>query len=313
MYPLKFENLYFDKIWGGRDFELFRYNLPKGNIGESWDIACHPHGISIIANGEFKGMSLAKLIELKGDEIIGTKIQKDWFPLLIKLINAKDNLSVQVHPNDEYATRVEKEMGKTEIWYVIEAFEDASLVVGTKDNCTVEDFKLAIEDGTLDKYMNKISVKKGDVYFIQSGLIHAIGPGVIIAEIQQNSDTTYRVYDYNRGRELHIAKALDVIDLTLKSEKIEGISISASGYSKTYLCIDKNFSLELYTVEDSFTENSDIERFYAFTCVEGSGKILYKDGEEDIKIGDSVLIPASLGEYAFTGTMKILKSYVPPL
>ncbi len=313
MYPLKFENLYFDKIWGGRDFELFRDNLPKGNIGESWDIACHPHGISIMANGEFKGMSLAELIELKGDEILGTKIQKDWFPLLIKLIDAKDYLSVQVHPNDEYATRVENEMGKTEIWYVLEAFEDASLVVGTKDNCTVDDFKLAIKKGTLDEYMNKISVKKGDVYFIQSGLIHAIGPGVIIAEIQQNSDTTYRVYDYNRGRELHIAKALDVIDPTLKSEKIKGISISSSGYSKTYLCIDKNFSLELYTVEDSFTENSDIERFYAFTCVEGSGKILYKDGKEDIKIGDSVLIPASLGEYTFTGTMKVLKSYVPPL
>ncbi len=146
-----------------------------------------------------------------------TKIQIRLVSISYKTYDAMI-ISVQVHPNDEYATRVENEMGKTEIWYVLEAFEDASLVVGTKDNCTVDDFKLAIKKGTLDEYMNKISVKKGDVYFIQSGLIHAIGPGVIIAEIQQNSDTTYRVYDYNRGRELHIAKALDVIDPTLKRE-----------------------------------------------------------------------------------------------
>lgn len=313
VYPLKFENLYYDKIWGGRDFELFRDTLPDGNIGESWDIACHPHGISIVTKGKFKGMSLAELIELKGDELLGTKISKDWFPLLIKLINAKDQLSVQVHPNDEYAKKNGEYMGKTEIWYVVEAFKGANLVVGTKENCTKEDFKSALEDGQLDKYLNTIPVKKGEVYFIQSGLIHAIGAGVIIAEIQQNSDTTYRVYDYNRGRELHIEKALDVVDLTLKSEKIEGITTNNIGYSKTQLCLDKNFSLELYNVQDSFTENSDPERFYTFTCVEGSGEIHYINGIEKIKMGDSILIPASLGKYTFIGNMKVLKSYMPSL
>jgi mannose-6-phosphate isomerase len=313
VYPLKFENLYYEKIWGGRDFELFRDNLPNGNIGESWDIAFHPHGTSVVANGEFRGMSLAVLLKLKGAEIVGTEIPKDWFPLLIKLINAKDNLSIQVHPNDEYAKMVEGEMGKTEVWYVIEAFQDAHLVVGTKGNCTREEFKLAIDNGTLDKYINKVSVKKGDVYFIQSGLIHAIGAGVIIAEIQQNSDITYRVYDYNRGRELHIEKALDVIDFAIKGEKIEGITLYKGGYSKTQLCLDKDFSLELYNIQDSFTENSDKERFYTFTCVEGNGELIYKDGKENIKTGDSFLIPASLGEYSFIGTMKVLKSYVPNL
>lgn len=311
MYPLKFENLYYDKVWGGRDLELFRDNLPEGNIGESWDIACHPHGMSVVSNGEFKGTKLIDLIKLKGNDLLGTEIPKDWFPLLIKLINAKDKLSVQVHPDDEYAKRVEGEMGKTEVWYVVEAFEGANIVIGTKKGCTKEQLKNAIETGTLDKYMNKVSVKKGDVFFVRSGLIHAIGEGVIIAEIQQNSDTTYRVYDYNRGRELHIEKALDVINLDLIAKNSTGLTIKNEGYNKTYLCLCKDFSLELYDVRTSFTENSDKERFFAFTCVEGSGEIIYKDGKENINKGDSLLMPASLGEYTFKGNMKVLKSYVP--
>lgn len=311
MYPLKFKNLYYNKVWGGRDFELFRDNLPEGNIGESWDIACHPHGMSVVSNGEFKGTKLIDLIKLKGNDLLGTEIPKDWFPLLIKLINAKDKLSVQVHPDDEYAKRVEGEMGKTEVWYVVEAFEGANIVIGTKKGCTKEQLKNAIETGTLDKYMNKVSVKKGDVFFVRSGLIHAIGEGVIIAEIQQNSDTTYRVYDYNRGRELHIEKALDVINLDLIAKNSTGLTIKNEGYTKTYLCLCKDFSLELYDVETSFTENSNKERFFAFTCVEGSGEIIYKDGKETINKGDSLLMPASLGEYTFKGNMKVLKSYVP--
>lgn len=311
MYPLKFENLYYEKIWGGRELKLFRDNLPEGNIGESWDIACHCNGTSVVANGEFKGVKLDKLIELKGEELIGTEISKEWFPLLIKLINTKDKLSVQVHPDDKYGKKVEGEMGKTEVWYVVEAFEGANLIVGTKEGCTKEQFKKAIEDGNLDEYMNKSFVKKGEVYFVKSGLIHAIGEGLIIAEIQQNSDITYRVYDYNRGRELHINKALDVVDFSLSGNKITGISVEREGYNKTYLCLDKNFSLELYNVQTSFTEISDRERFYAFTCVEGEGEIVYKVGTEKIKKGDSVLIPAFLGEYTFNGEMKLLKSYVP--
>lgn len=232
MYPIKFENLYYEKIWGGRDLELFRDDIPEGNIGESWDVACHKNGMSIVKNGEFKGLRLDELIEKEKENLLGTKIDRNWFPLLIKLINAKDKLSVQVHPNDEYAKRVEGDMGKTEVWYVVEAFEGANLVVGTKGKCTKEEFKAAIEEGKLDSYLNRIPVKKGDVYLVQSGLVHAIGEGVIIAEIQQNSDTTYRVYDYNRGREIHVQKALDVIDLNLNGEKNEGVEIKKMDIQK---------------------------------------------------------------------------------
>jgi len=311
MYPLKFKNIYFDKIWGGRDFELFRNNMPEGNIGESWDIACHKNGTSVVSNGEFEGMRLDELIKLKGDELIGSKISSDWFPLLIKLINAKESLSVQVHPDDEYGMRVEGEMGKTEVWYVVEAFEGANLVVGTKEGCTKEQFKEAIESGNLEPHMNKIFVEKGDVYFVKSGLMHAIGEGVIIAEIQQNSDTTYRVYDYDRGRELHVDKALHVVDLNLIGKKSTGLKLECEGFSKSYLCLCKDFSLELYDVCTSVKEKSDNERFYAFTCVEGNGKIKFEGGEEDINKGDSVMIPATLGEYELFGSMKLLKSYVP--
>lgn len=313
MYPIKFENLYFEKIWGGRDLSLFRDNLPEGNIGESWDVACHKNGMSIVANGEFKGKRLDQLIEEKGYELIGTKISKERFPLLIKLINAKESLSVQVHPDDKYGKEVEEDMGKTEVWYVVEAFQGANLVVGTKEGCTKEQFKKAIETGNLEPYMNKLNVKKGDVYFVKSGLIHAIGEAVIIAEIQQNSDTTYRVYDYGRDRELHIDKALDVVDLSLKGEKSKGIKIQNEGFDKTYLCLCKDFSLEMYDVKTEAEEVSDEERFFVFTVVDGEGEIAYKDGVEKFNKGDSILIPAYLGKYTLRGKMKVLKSYVPDM
>lgn len=313
MYAIKFENLYFEKVWGGRDLELFRNNLPDGNVGESWDVACHKNGMSVIANGEFKGKRLDELIREKGQELLGTKIDKTTFPLLVKLINAKESLSVQVHPNDSYAKRVEGELGKTEVWYVVEAFEGANLVVGTKAGCTKEQFKKAIEEGELENYMNRIPVRKGDVYFVESGLIHAIGEGVIIAEIQQNSDTTYRVYDYNRGRELHIQKALDVVNLELNGERSIGKKIDYDSYNKIRYCTCEKFILEMYDIYDKVRESSDKERFYIFTCVDGEGEIISSGVSESIKKGDSFLIPAALGEYEIKGKLKILKSYVPDL
>ncbi|WP_040212133.1 type I phosphomannose isomerase catalytic subunit [Clostridium polynesiense] len=310
MYPLKLESIYYDKIWGGRDLTLFRDNLPEGDIGESWDVACHPHGTGIVANGIYKGKKLDQLIEERGEALLGSKISKDHFPLLVKLINAKEKLSVQVHPNDAYGFKHQGEPGKTEIWYVVEAFDNANLIIGT-NNCTKEEFATAIEEGNTEKYLNAIPVKKGEVYFIKSGMVHAIGEGVIIAEIQQNSDTTYRVFDYDRGRELHVDKALDVIDFNLKGERRKGLTVKCQGYTKTYYALCEYFSLEEYDITDTVKETSDVERFYIFTCVEGEGEFLYEKGKEHISKGESLLIPASLGEYSLTGNMKVLKSYVP--
>ncbi len=273
MYPIKFKSLYYDKVWGGRDLENFRSDIPEGNIGESWDIACHNNGTGIVENGEFKGMSFKELLEKYGDEIMGNYNKEEKFPLLVKLINSKEKLSVQVHPGDEYAKINEGDNGKTEAWYVIDAKEGANLIVGTK-NCTKEEFENAIKNNEVEKYLNKIEVKKGDCFLINSGLVHAICEGVIIAEIQQNSDVTYRVYDYGRPREIHVKKALDVIDLNLKAEDLE--------------------------------EN---ERFAIITVVDGEGVIVGKDYKETLKKGDSYLIPANIGQYKIQGNITFLKSY----
>ena len=309
MYPLKFENLYYEKIWGGRDLESFRENLPKGEIGESWDIACHPNGIGVVSNGELKGYKFDELINKYGSKLIGSKVNKEKFPLLVKLINSKEKLSVQVHPGDEYAAKYENEYGKTEAWYVMEAKEGASLIVGTK-NCTKEEFEQAIKDNDVESYLNKIPVKKGDCFLINSGLVHAICEGVIIAEIQQSSDITYRVYDYGRPREIHVEKALDVIDFNMQCENLnEKEEIKHDGYSHSLLCKNDYFGIEKISINKEFKDKSNEEILYIYTCVEGNGYIKGNNFEEKINLGDSILIPATLGEYKIEGNIKVLKSY----
>ncbi|VYU49217.1 mannose-6-phosphate isomerase [Clostridium tertium] len=314
MYPIRFENLYYEKIWGGRDLESFRKNMPAGEIGESWDIACHPNGTGIVANGEFKGIAFDKLIENYGADLLGSKVNLEKFPLLIKLINSKEKLSVQVHPGDEYAAKYEGDYGKTEAWYVIDAKPGASLIVGTKD-CSKEEFEEAIKNNKVEDCLNKIEVKKGDCFLINSGLVHAICEGVIIAEIQQNSDVTYRVYDYGRPREIHVEKALDVINFDLQCENLsEREEKEFDGYNYSLLCENEYFGIEKISIKTEYKDKSNKKRFDMYTCVEGEGNIISidKSGKkvcEEIKMGDSFLIPATLGEYSITGTLKVLKSY----
>ena len=317
MYPLKFENIYFQKVWGGRKLEKIRDNLPEGNIGESWDISCHVNGKSEISNGIYKGKTLENLINLEGEKVLGTKMIKETFPLLIKLIDAEDKLSIQVHPKEQ-DVKNEGESGKTELWYVMYAEDEAKIILGFKPGVEKSEVEKAIEKGQLEGLINEIPVCKGQVFYVKSGLVHAIGEGIIIAEIQQNSDTTFRIYDYNRGRELNKDRALEVLDVTLVGKESTGLKAAKEGYEKTYLRVSKEFSVELYEVKTFLKEYSDKERFYIFTCVQGSGKINYMIRESltesmDIKLGDSILIPAYLGEYSFKGNMKLLKSYVPDI
>lgn len=311
MYPIKFENLYYEKIWGGRDFESFRENLPHGDIGESWDIACHHNGMSIVSKGYLKGKTFEELIKEYGTELLGESFENKEFPLLVKLINSKEKLSVQVHPSDEYAKRVENSLGKTEAWYVVDAKPGASLIVGTK-NCDKAIFEKAIREGKTEEYLNKIEVKKGDCFLINSGLVHAICEGVIIAEIQQSSDITYRIYDYGRPREIHVEKSMDVIDFNLKPINASGKKlVSFCGYEKGILCASEYFTIEKYVVSSEVSENSDINKFFIFTCVDGKGTIISEDGTKmDILKGDSILIPAKLGKYTIQGELTLLKSYV---
>lgn len=309
MYPILFENLYFEKVWGGRGLQQFRDNLPKGLIGESWDIACHENGVGIVANGKLKGIRFDELIKKFGHELVGTKVSTDTFPLLVKIINAKQDLSVQVHPDDKYAAEYEKESGKTEAWYVIDAEPGATLIVGTK-NCDKEIFRKAIEQQKTEEYLNKINVKKGDCFLIDSGLVHAICSGIVLAEIQQNSDITYRVYDYGRPRELHVEKALGVIRFELEEKKLSSKElIQNKEYKKSLICKNKYFAMEKYEINETVKETSDLERFFILTVVEGSGEIKSQGFVQKVKIGDSVFIPAVLGEYEVSGELKMIKSY----
>ena len=309
MYPIKFENIYFDKIWGGRDFEEFRGNLPSGYIGESWDITCHKNGVGIVANGELKGKTFLDIIEKLGHDLVGTKVSTEKFPLLVKLINSREKLSVQVHPGDEYAAIHENSLGKTEAWYVVEAKPGAKLIVGTK-NCDKATFAKAIEDGKSEDYLNVIPVKKGDCFLINSGLVHAICEGLIIAEIQQNSDITYRVYDYGRPREIHVEKSLDVIKFDLEAKNLSNNEVKEfDGFSRVDFCENEYFGIQKFDITTEWTDESDKERFFILTCVEGNGTIEGEGFSEEIKMGDSFLIPATLGKYTVKGNITVLKSY----
>ncbi len=318
-YPLLFEPLYKDYIWGGRRLESFGKDLPGGIVAESWEIACHPAGTGIVSTGPLKGKSLQELIDENGEQLLGTEIYKDSnkFPLLIKLIDASKDLSVQVHPDDDYAFLNENgELGKNEMWYVVDAQPGTKLVSGVKAGITKNDFKKAVDEGTVEDCLNFVEVQPGDCFNIPAGLVHAIGAGNLICEIQQNSNTTYRVYDYNRmddlgnKRPLHVEKALDVIDFSERSKiRYTGLTIESDTLRRTYLVANAYFAVEKLSFSDSFTENTEGERFHCLTVLDGTLKI---NGITVAK-AHSCLIPASVGKYEISGSGTIIKSYVPDL
>jgi len=221
-YPLKFTPILQEKIWGGSKLKtLLNKDSNKNNIGESWELSAVKNNISVVANGAYKGTDLNTLLSQFKGELVGEKIYKNFgnnFPLLIKFIDAKEALSIQLHPNDALAKKRHNSFGKTEMWYVMQADENANLIVGLKEDCTQETYLKYLSENNISDLLNIDVVKPGDVYFIPTGRIHAIGAGVLLAEIQQTSDITYRIYDWDRkdntgkGRELHTDLALDAID-----------------------------------------------------------------------------------------------------
>ena len=214
-----------------------------------------------------------------------------------------------MHPGDEYAQRVENQFGKTEAWYVIDAKPGAKLIVGTK-NCNKEVFANAIEEGRCEEYLNIVDVKKGDCFLINSGLVHAICEGLIIAEIQQNSDVTYRVYDYGRPREIHVEKSLDVINFDLEAENLSNKEVvKFDGFSKVDFCENQYFGMQKFNIETEWSDCSNEDKFFILTCVDGNGTIKGEGFSEEIKMGDSYLIPATLGKYVVKGNLSVIKSY----
>ncbi len=308
-----------DYIWGGtrlsKEFDMVSFTDRQA---EAWVLSCHEAGHSIVENGEDKGKTLAEVISEKGKGCLGTNCEKfSFFPILIKLIDARDNLSVQVHPDNDYAMKVEGEYGKTEAWYIMDCDEGAEIIYGFKKDISKEEFRKSIEENTLLDYVNRVKVKKGDIFFIEAGTLHAICKGILLAEVQQNSNTTYRVYDYGRlqngkPRELHVEKALDVtstkaIDATGKPM---GETVKKDGFSETLLTSCELFTMKRLDIEEKATVTADSTSFVSLLCLDGNGVVMHGDTCVTLYKGESLFIPASYGEVEILGNLTVLESRV---
>lgn len=308
--PIKLLPAFKDYLWGGTRLKTeFNKKSELEKVAESWELSTHKDGESIVASGEYKDKKLSEYIAENPYDVLGERARAfDFFPVLIKFIDAKDNLSVQVHPDDEYARKYNGEYGKTEMWYVLECDEGAQLYYGFKEKISKEEFRKRIENNTLTEVLNSVKVKKGDVYFIEAGTVHAIGKGIVICEIQQNSNTTFRVYDYNRKdangntRQLHIEQAIEVAKTEpAKPYKSDRENVLAS-------C--KYFTVEKADVDGTKSFEISDNCFKSVIAVEGSGILKLNGFETTFGKGDSIFIPAQNGGFTVDGCCELIITYV---
>ena len=306
-------------LWGGTKLrDVYGKNCDFDKVAESWELSTHPAGESKIAEGEFTGLTLSEYIAKMGKSVLGSRPTAfENFPVLIKFIDAKDALSIQVHPSDEYALRVEGEFGKTEMWYVMDCEPGAFLYFGVNREITKEEFRERIENNTVLEVLNRVDVHPGDVFFIESGTIHAIGAGILICEIQQNSNCTYRVYDYDRRgadgkpRELHIEKALEVSKLTPSdTADKQGKAEKISGGTRKPLASCKYFTTEKLEVFGEMTLTAVEESFLSLIVLTGQAAIFGPDNTVNAKAGDSIFIPAGTGQVTVTGDCQVILTKV---
>ena len=308
-----------DYIWGGtrlsKEYGIVSFDDRQA---EAWMLSCHEAGQCVIENGSFKGRTLTDVLENEGKDFLGTNCERfSAFPILIKLIDAKDNLSVQVHPDDEYAMRVEGEFGKTEAWYIVDCDDDAEIIFGFKEDTDSETFRKSIEENTLLDYVNRVKVKKGDIFFIEAGTLHAICKGILLAEVQQNSNTTYRVYDYGRlqngkPRELHIEKAVDVTSTKAidASGKPQGEKEKKDGYYETLLTSCDLFTVKRLDIEEKAKLTAGKESFVSLVALEGNGVVMHDDTCVTLYKGDSLFVPAGFGDFEILGEVTVLETRV---
>ena len=320
LYPLKFKPLYKERIWGGQRLaSAMGKKLPEGvKIGESWEISGVEGDVSVVANGCLKSNNLQELIEVYMGDLVGEKIYDKYgleFPVLIKLIDAEDVLSIQVHPNDQLAEERHHSYGKTEMWYVIAAEPGASLYVGFNRQVTRQEYLDAVATGTLPSLLNKVEVKAGDAYFIPAGTVHAIGKGLLIAEIQQTSDITYRVDDWGRvdahgkPRELHTELAVDAIDF----EAPQNYNVTSAPVLNSPVQIKEcpYFTTNIIqihgVVERDFTR---LDSFVIYICLGGELQVRGAEGSISLVRGESTLVPAEEEEIVLEGQGTVLEVYI---
>lgn len=316
----KFEPLLKQTIWGGNKIVTFKHiQSDMENVGESWEVSGVPGDESVVANGECKGKTLNEVLAEMKQKLVGEENYKrfgDRFPLLIKFIDARQDLSIQVHPDDETAHRQGKAMGKTEMWYVMDSDEDASLKVGLKKKITPEEYARMVEDDTICDALGNYKVKSGDCFFIPAGRIHAICSGSFIAEIQQTSDVTYRIYDYKRKdkngnyRELHTKEAAEAIDYTVLDDyRTEYTPVKNEA---TQLVSCPLFTTAVYDLTEPMTlDYSELDSFVILIALKGEGSILTSSGNSySFREGESILLPATTEMVKVEGNIKFLETFV---
>jgi mannose-6-phosphate isomerase len=322
LYPLKFKTIFKDKIWGGQKINTYLHkdfgSLP--NCGETWEISGVKSDVSVVDGGALEGESLADLLEKYGEELVGKKVYGHFgntFPLLVKFIDANEDLSIQVHPDDELAKKRHNSFGKTEMWYIIQADPGSSLIAGFNQELTEQLYLDKFNSGHLTDILNREDAKAGDVFFLPAGRVHTIGQGLLIAEIQQTSDITYRIYDFDRvddkgnKRELHVQEALAAIDYkhypeyktTYQPEKNKTVKLVSCPYFTTNVL--------------DFTENiskdySNLDSFVIHVCVEGAYIVKYNGEAYPVKMGECILLPKNINKIDLETTtgFKILESFI---
>lgn len=316
-YPLQFEPILKERIWGGTKLKtILNKPITSEITGESWEISTVANDVSIVANGDFKGKSLNDLIEAYPNEILGTKVHARFgkqFPLLFKYLDAREDLSIQLHPNDELAQKRHNSFGKTEMWYVLQADKNARLIVGFKEKSSPEAYIAHLNNKTLLDILDTKLVKPGDVFMLNTGTIHALGAGILIAEIQQTSDITYRVYDFDRvdaqgnKRELHVDLAMEALNYDTveaqcfydRTENVSNEVINCQYFTTNFIPLNGN--LKVNKNNDSFT---------VYMCVEGHFELVYDGKTYSYQKGDTVLIPASMTDFQLNGQASVLEIYI---
>lgn len=317
LYPLQFEPILKERIWGGEKLKtILNKPIVSKITGESWELSTVQGDVSVVANGVLKGKSLMDLIDEIPDAILGTKVYERFgkqFPLLFKYLDAREDLSIQVHPNDKLAKERHNSFGKTEMWYVMQADADARIIVGFKEDSSKEEYLKHLHDNTLVSILDDVKAKSGDVFFLETGTVHAIGAGLVVAEIQQTSDITYRLYDFDRvdaqgnKRELHVDLALDAINYNrVDTQKKYETKVNTSN-----TVVDcPYFTTNFLPLENKLEVAKNGETFTVYMCIEGDFQIEYDGFKQAYKKGDTVLVPAAINAFNLSGKASILEIYI---
>ncbi len=316
-YPLEFEPILKENLWGGNQLkQQLNKKATSDKTGESWEISAVENSISIVSSGEYIGNSLQELIQKFPEQVLGTKVLAQSglnFPLLFKFIDANQDLSIQVHPNDEVALKRHNTLGKTEMWYIMNAEPDAKITIGFKQVESPASYVEHLEKNNLFEILNQDQVHPGDVYYLKTGTVHSIGKGILLAEIQQTSDITYRIYDFDRvddlgnPRQLHINEALDVIDYNPAKAKIK---YNTTENTSNEIVQAKYFTTNFIQLNGKMEFETHKDSFRVYMCVANSFVITYKMVEYHYKKGDTVLIPAAMCNFSMEGTASLLEIYI---